>query len=326
MSSDSQPQKLRWAILGCARISRRGLIPGIQESHSGTLSLLASRRLEAAQEWATEFNIPRITGSYEAAIADPNIDCVYIPLANEEHAPFVKLAADAGKHILCEKPLALNADEARHMVAYCRDKGVILMEAFMWRHQPRVQSLLQSVRSGRIGDLKLVRSSFSFPIDMNDWRLDPTRGGGALWDIGCYSVSTIRLFSGSEPIEIRGRARFSDRGVDLSMGASMLCANGVLGVFDCSFELPFRMVYELVGTQGSIEVPIAYLPPEKPLARFFDIDGNLVEEKTYDGRNQYACMVDAFAASVAAGKLLAPSEDGLGQMIALDQVLNACRI
>ena len=323
----SSPEtKLRWAILGCARISRRGLIPGIQQSHSGSLDLLASRRLEAANEWAAEFSIPRTVGSYEAAIADPAIDCVYIPLANEEHAPYVKMAADAGKHILCEKPLALNADEAREMVDYCRNKGVILMEAFMWRHQPRTLAVLEAVRSGRIGDLKLVRSSFSFSIDMTDWRLDPARGCGALWDVGCYGVSTLRLFAGEEPNEILARGRFSDSGVDLSVTASMKFPNGVLGAIDCSFEQPFRCVYEIVGSSGSIVVPNAYLPPETPIAQFYDTEGKLVEEVTYSGRNQYACMVDAFAESVYAGKLVAPAEDGLGQMIALDRVLTACKV
>jgi predicted dehydrogenase len=318
-------KKLRWAILGCARISRRGLIPGILESHSGTLDLLASRRLEAANEWAAEFGIPRTVNSYEAAIADPSIDCVYIPLANEEHAPYVKLAADAGKHILCEKPLALNSAEAREMVDYCRSKGVILMEAFMWRHQPRTLALLEAVKSGRIGDLRLVRSSFSFSIDMTDWRLDPARGGGSLWDVGCYGVSTLRLFAGGEPNEILGRGRFSDTGVDLSVTASLKFPNGVLGAIDCSFEQPFRCVYEIVGSSGRIVVPNAYLPPEAPVAQFYDLEGKLVDEITYSGRNQYACMVDAFAESVKAGNLVAPAEDGLAQMIALDRVLSACK-
>jgi predicted dehydrogenase len=323
--SVNHQKTLRWAILGCARISRRGLIPGIQQSNSGSLELIASRRADAAAAWAREFQIPQHVGSYESAIANPAIDAVYIPLANEEHAPFVKLAADAGKHILCEKPLALNANEAREMVNYCREKGVILMEAFMWRHQPRVQQLLEIVKQGRIGELKLVRSSFSFPIDMTDWRLDPARGGGALWDVGCYGVSTVRLFAGAEPVEIEGRARFSDRGVDLSLGATLKCNNGVLGVIDCSFEQPFRCFYELVGSTGYIEVPAAYLPDESPIARHFDADGKLVEQLTFDGRNQYACMVDNFAASVESGSLIAPSEDGLSQMIAIDGVLNACR-
>lgn len=320
-----QEKPLRWAILGCARISRRGLIPGIQASYSGKLELIASRRRDAAETWAREFSIPRHVGNYEVAIADPTIDAVYIPLANEEHAPYVKLAADAGKHILCEKPLALNADEAREMVEYCQNRGVILMEAFMWRHQPRVKELLEIVRSGGIGELKLVRSSFSFPIDISDWRLDPARGGGALWDVGCYGVSTVRLFAGAEPEAINGSGHFSDRGVDLSLSATMKCGNGVLGAIDCSFEQPFRCNYELVGSTGFIEVPAAYLPPDKPMARLFDSDGKLKEEMLFDGRNQYACMVDNFSESVHSGKLISPSENGLEQMVALTQVLKACR-
>jgi predicted dehydrogenase len=317
--------KLRWAILGCARISRRGLIPGIRESRTSTLELLASRRADAVREWAAEFGIPRTADSYEAAIADPGIDAVYIPLANEEHAPYVKAAADAGKHILCEKPLSLDAAEAREMVEYCRDKGVLLMEAFMWRHQPRTLALLADIRAGRIGELKLVRSSFSFPIDLSDWRLDPRRGGGALWDVGCYGVSTVRLFAGEEPADIRGHAHFSESGVDLSLSASMQFPGGVIGMIDCSFEQPFRCVYEIVGTSGFVIVPDAYLPGESPVAHFYDADGKIVDKVTYDGRNQYACMVDAFAEGVGAGTLAEPAEDGLAQMIALEGVLAACR-
>jgi xylose dehydrogenase (NAD/NADP) len=323
---NSATAKLRWAILGCARISRRGLIPGILESHTGTLALLASRRAEAAREWAAEFGIPRTAGSYEAAIEDPAIDAVYIPLANEEHAPFVKAAADAGKHILCEKPLALDAAEAREMAEYCRAKGVILMEAFMWRHQPRTKALLADIQAGRIGELRLIRSSFSFPIDPADWRLDPERGGGSLWDVGCYGVSTARLFAGQEPDDIRGHARFSERGVDMTLAATLKFPSGTIGVIDCSFEQPFRCVYELVGSAGSVIVPDAYLPGAAPKAQFFDLDGKLVEEVVYDGRNQYACMVDAFAEGVRTGVLPAPAEDGLAQMEALDGVLAACRL
>lgn len=317
--------KLRWAILGCARISRRGLIPGILGSQSGTIELLASRRPEAAREWAAEFGIPRTASSYEAAIEDPAVDAVYVPLANEEHATLVKAAADAGKHILCEKPLALDADEARAMAESCRARGVILMEAFMWRHQPRTKALLADVRSGRIGQLRLIRSSFSFPIDPNDWRLDPARGGGSLWDVGCYGVSTVRLFSGEEAVDIRGHARLSDRGVDMTLAATLKMHNGVIGVIDCSFEQPFRCVYELAGTTGSVIVPDAYLPGDSPRALFYDLDGKLVDEAVYDGRNQYACMVDAFAVGVRTGTLPSPAEDGVAQMVALDRTLAACR-
>src|SRR3954466_11961244 len=140
--------KLRWGILGCARITRRGLIPGIRASSRGHLQALASRDLETARAWAAEFEIPRAHGTYRALIDDPEVDAVYIPLPNELHRPWVFATADAGKHVLCEKPLALNAAEAREMIDHCRRRQVILMEAFMWRHQPRTAELRRLVAEG----------------------------------------------------------------------------------------------------------------------------------------------------------------------------------
>ena len=225
------------------------------------------------------------------------MDAVYIPLPNELHKQWVFAAADAGKHVLCEKPLALNASEAREMVAHCEARGVVLMEAFMWRHQPRTAGVREIVADGTIGELRLVRSSFSFSIDPGDWRLDPARGGGALWDVGCYGVSTARLFAGAEPESIRSRARFGPTGVDLSLTAELKFPNGVIGLIDCSFEQPFRCVYELVGTRGVIEVPDAYLPPEKPIAT-----GQRVTRSRSTGRISTATMVDAFAEAVRSGR------------------------
>jgi predicted dehydrogenase len=176
--------RLRWGILGCARITRRGLVPGIRGSGTGELHALASRDPATARAWAAEFGVPRVHASYRALLEDPEIDAVYIPLPNELHRPWVMAAADAGKHVLCEKPLALDAREAGSMVQHCGSRGIVLMEAFMWRHQPRTRELRRLVRDGAIGDLRLIRSSFSFPIAAGDWRLDPARGGGALWDVG----------------------------------------------------------------------------------------------------------------------------------------------
>ena len=155
---------LRWGILGCARITRRGLVPGIRASATGVLQALASRDPATARAWAAEFGVPRAHASYEAMLEDPEVDAVYIPLPNELHRPWVTAAADAGKHVLCEKPLALDAREAAAMVDHCRARGVLLMEAFMWRHQPRTLELRRLIRDGAIGELRLIRSSFSFPI------------------------------------------------------------------------------------------------------------------------------------------------------------------
>ena len=153
------------------------------------------------------------------------------------------------------------------MVEHCRSRGVLLMEAFMWRHQPRSRELHTRVATGLIGELRLVRSSFSFPIEAGDWRLEPGRGGGALWDVGCYGVNTARYFAGAEPASMRARAYFGSTGVDLTLTASLKFPNEVLASIDCSFEQPFRCVYELVGTRGVIEVPDAYFPPDPAEAR-----------------------------------------------------------
>ena len=322
MSTES---RLRWGILGCARITRRGLIPGLRASSRNELHALASRDHARVQAWAEEFQVPKAYASYQEVLDDPEVDAVYIPLPNELHKIWVDAAAVAGKHVLCEKPLALNAAEARAMVAHCRARGVVLMEAFMWRHQPRTTALRRLITEGAIGTLRLIRSSFSFPIEPGDWRLDPARGGGALWDVGCYGVSTARFFAGAEPEAVQAVARFGSTGVDLSLAATLRFPGGVLGVIDCSFEQPFRCVYELIGTRGVLEVPDAYLPPARPIARLRRTD--LAQDFVFDGQNQYAEMVDAFALAVANDTHLLPepAEDGLAQMSVLDAMLEASR-
>jgi predicted dehydrogenase len=221
------------------------------------------------------------------------------------------------------------------MVDACQKRGVILMEAFMWRHQPRTQSVVQMVRRGDLGELRLIRTSFSFPIAPGDWRLESSRGGGALWDVGCYGLSAARLFTALEPVRFRTFARTGPTGVDMSLTALLEFPSGVLAVIDCSFEQPFRCCYELSGTRGMIEVPLAFLPPagSKPTATITRIDGGddadsrpqkskVVE---FEQADQYAAMVDHFARSVSAGKLLEPGEDGLAQMTALERILAAAR-
>jgi D-xylose 1-dehydrogenase (NADP+, D-xylono-1,5-lactone-forming) len=332
MSAES---RLRWGIMGCARISRRGLIPGLRSSRTGSLVSLASRDRALAQAWAREFGIPKAFGSYEELLGDPEIEAVYIPLPNELHKPWVLAAASAGKHVLCEKPLALDAFEAAEMVEHCRRQRVVLMEAFMWRHQPRSLQLREIVRGGAIGELRLIRSSFSFPIEAGDWRLDRARGGGALFDVGCYGVSAARSFAGTEPVRANALAHFGASGVDLSLTAQLEFPGGVLAAIDCSFEQPYRCAVELVGTRGVINVPDAYLPPAaaKPTAHLrttgSPADSGAVADKVrtleFEAANQYAAMVDAFAASVASGRLIDPAESGLGQMIVLEKLTAAAR-
>jgi xylose dehydrogenase (NAD/NADP) len=323
-------RELSWGILGCARITRRGLVPGIAASKKGRIVALASRAPETAHAWAKEFNIPRAYASYQEVLDDPAVEAVYIPLPNELHKPWVLGAADAGKHVLCEKPLALSAAEAAIMVEHCQNRRVLLAEAFMWRHQPRTLQLLELVRKQAIGELRLIRSSFSFPIEPGDWRLDPARGGGALFDVGCYGVNTARLFAACEPTKTLAMAHFGATNVDLTLTAQLQFSAGILATIDCSFEQPFRCSYELVGSQGVIEVPNAYLPPaDRPIARVRTIGSAADSSDTadqsrileFDPVNQYAAMVDSFADSVAAGRLVHPMENGLAQMQAVERLL-----
>jgi predicted dehydrogenase len=298
------------------------------------VAAIASRDAANAKAWADEFQIPTAHGSYEALVADPNVDAIYVPLPNELHKPWVLKAADAGKHVLCEKPLALDVDEARAMADHCRDRGVLLMEGFMWRHQPRTLAVKKMVADGAIGKLKLIRASFSFPIDPTDWRLDPKRGGGPVWDIGTYGVNASRLFAGAEPERVEATGLFAPSGVDMAAAAALRFPNGILATIDCSFEQPFVCRYELVGTAGSILVPDAFLPPASgPIATLRTMEtasdvgegSDRHETLTFPAVDQYAAMVDSFARSVAAGSLEAPAEDGVAQMDVLCRILQAAR-
>lgn len=322
--ASSSDRRLRFGILGCARITRSGLVPGILGSSHGELTALASRREDTARAWAAEFAIPRFHGTYEALLDDPEVDAVYIPLSNELHARWTRAAADARKHVLCEKPLALDRAEAESMSAYCADRGVMLMEAAMWRHQPRSQAIQRMVREGALGRIGTVRVSFSFPIDRSDWRLDPARGGGALWDIGYYGVSTARFYVGGEPELVHAVSRMGETGVDLSTSILMRFPNGATALIDCSFEQPYRCAYELVGENAAIAVPDAFLPPPDMTVAYLRDNAGETRELQFDGQNQYSAMVDSFVQAVRTGGALAdPAENGVAQIRVLDQIRKA---
>jgi predicted dehydrogenase len=317
----SMPSLVRFGILGCARICRRGLIPGIQRSGVATLSAIASRDPRTAAAWAAEFGVPRHYSSYEALVADPELDAVYIPLPNELHRPWVLACAAAGKHVLCEKPLALDVAEAEVMAAASRAAGVVLMEAFMWRHHPRVAHVRRMLAGGELGELRLVKMDFSFDIDRSDWRLERARGGGALFDLGCYAINAARLFTGSQPQQVFARAVPYQTGVDMTLGMLLRFASGCLALADCSFECPHRNRLEIVGTRAAVEFPGGVLPPvESELVIRRDRASEVIPFAACD---QYAEQVKAFCAGIAAGRLPEPAEDGLENMRVLEQLRGA---
>jgi predicted dehydrogenase len=319
--------KIRFGILGCGRITRRGLIPGIKDSPAATLAALASLRPGVAAELARECGAHRAYDSYEAVLDDPEIDAVYIPTTGDLHKPWTLRAARAGKHVLCEKSLALNAAEAEEMAKACRESGVILQEAFMWRHHPRTKRVKELLSSGAIGELRLICAHFSFDVDRNDWRLDRARGGGAVWDIGCYGVNAARHFAGAEPDDIYARARFHSTGVDLTMQIALQFPGGCLANIDCSFEAPYRTEVELVGTRGLIVLPNAFLPPPeaKLLIRRETTSREPPETITFPATSPYAEEVTDFCASIAAGRLLPPAENGVANMRVLQSALDQAK-
>lgn len=318
---------IRFGILGCGRITRRGLVPGITGSPVAQLYALASERPGVAAALADECGATRVYDSYDAVLADPDVDAVYIPTTGETHGEWTLKAAAAGKHVLCEKSLAPTVAEAERMVAGCRQHRVLLQEAFMWRHHPRSKTVRQMVQAGAIGELRLICAHFSFDIDRTDWRLDPARGGGAVWDIGCYGVNASRLFAGEEPSGIQARARFWPTGADMTMQIALQFPSGVLANIDCSFEAPYRCEVELVGTKGSMVLPQAFLPPDEAvlLVRRGTAPDTPTETIVFPRANQYVEQVNDFCASIVAGRLQAPAEDGLGNMRVLETALEAAR-
>jgi len=293
------------------------MIEGIQQSGCAELVGIASRDGRVARQWAREFSISKNFDSYQALIDDHEIDAIYNPLPNELHRIWSLRAAEAGKHVLCEKPLGLDLADAEALVAGCRQHGVLLAEAFMWRHHPRIQRAQELVRLGAIGELRLVKLDFSFNIEPGDWRLDLARGGGALYDLGCYGLNAVRFFTGQEPDEMVGFCRRGPSGVDLTAALAVQMPGNVMALLDASFECIYRCRLELVGTRGALEIPGGVLPQPESELILTTADGR--EVLSFPTAQQYREQVKAFCASVTAGQLVDGLEDGLANMRALDR-------
>ncbi len=254
-------KKLRWGLLSTARINRV-MLPPLRSSARNELTAVASRDLARAQTYANERSIPRVFGSYEAMLADPDVDVIYNPLPNSMHAEWTIKAAEAGKHVLCEKPLANTIEEVDAITAAANKAGVVVMEAFMYRHHPQTLKVKEMVESGAIGKLQLIRGSFTFKIsDEGDVRLNSSLGGGSIWDIGCYPISYARLIAGAEPIEVFGwQITGKASGVDETFTGQMRFPNNVYAQFDCGFRTPQRTHLELVGDKGNIIIKTPFNP------------------------------------------------------------------
>ncbi|WP_407271069.1 Gfo/Idh/MocA family protein [Radiobacillus sp. PE A8.2] len=298
-------EKLNWGIMSTAGIGQTQVIPAIQRSNNGIVQAIASRG-DKAREVATALNIPKAYSSYEQLLDDPEIQAVYIPLPNSLHKEWVIKAAESGKHVLCEKPAALNPDELVEMIQACRNNQVIFMEAFMYQFHPQHGKVKELIESGAVGDVSFMRASFSYFMQDRDTNIRMNRelGGGSLYDIGCYSLHSICNILNMKPTNIFASAKVDPRNqVDTNVAGTLSFNNGVQASFDCSFDLTSRNSYQVVGSKGSIEVNGAFRPDQN------ENEEGRITVQTEDGMeeffiqaDQYKLQVENFASAIFEGK------------------------
>lgn len=321
-------RKLQWGIMGSAQIAKGSVMPAIAESQTGIIRAVASRGLEKSSALAAQFDVERAYGSYEELLADKEIDAVYIPLPNHLHHEWVLRAAKAGKHVLCEKPIALNSREAAEMVNACNEAGVHLAEAYMYRHHPRIAELQELITKGAIGDLRSIRGTFTYndAEDTSNIRFKSAWGGGSLYDIGCYPLSAARMLFGAEPEAVTVHALFSPEHDNVDMMASGLVEfpGGLSLIFDCGMWAYNRQLLEILGTDGRIELPMPFNAKGEDAAFFLHTaDGTRCIEAT--GSNPYINQIDDFAAAVLEGKRLYAAEDPIFNMKLIETCLESAK-
>jgi predicted dehydrogenase len=317
--SARQAARLSWGVLGCAAIARNRLIPAIRGSRNGRVLAVASRDPARARAAAGEAQIPRAYGSYEALLADPEIAAVYLPLPNSLHREWTLRAAEAGKHVLCEKPLAVTAAEAEDMLDACRANGVLLMEGFMYRFHPRVQEAVRLARDGTIGALRLVRASFSsLQTAPGNIRMQPGLGGGAILDSACYGVNVCRMILG-EPTHVAGVATWWPGGIPATVIGTLTFPGEAVGVIDASLAMAAQRSFEIVGTEGVIAVHYGPRPGWGTPSLRVRSPRHAPPSQRLPTGNHYRLMVESFADAVLGRTPLAlPPEDSLANMQVLD--------
>jgi xylose dehydrogenase (NAD/NADP) len=310
---------LQIGVLGAADIAVSRVIPNLGASKKVRVRALASRDGERAREWAEKLGIERHFSSYERLLADESVEAVYIPLANSLHAEWTMRALQAGKHVLCEKPLALTADEAREMIRKARDRRLVLMEAFMYRYHPRNLAVFDMVRRGEIGRLRAVESAFSYLLeDGSSYLLSRDLGGGALYDVGCYPVNVSRMLVGAEPVEVYGTLNHAPSKVDMTFVGVMRFPGDVLCSFHVAMDEEPRFWYRAVGDRGLIEVPWAFVSFGRQTHIVIQ-RGEKGETRSFEGVDEYRLEFEHFADLVTgAAKPLYPIEDSPKNMEVID--------
>jgi predicted dehydrogenase len=321
---------VRWGILSTANIGVRKVIPATQKAERCEVVAIASRDGERAARTAAELGIPRAHEGYDSLLSDPDVDAVYIPLPNSEHAAWTIAATRAGKHVLCEKPLAMTAAEAEEMVRACANEGVLLMEAFMYRLHPSWEAVRDLVASGRIGRVRAVQSWFSyFNDDPGNIRNVPELGGGALYDIGCYCINLSRMLFGGEPTGIEASVTRDATGTDV-LTSAILEFDDDIAAFTCSTRAEPDQRVHIYGTEGRISIGIPFnIPPDRPAEITVTAGGDPPvspnsETLTFAAADEYTIQAERFANAVLDGRPLPiPPEDAIGNLRVIDAIFRA---
>ncbi len=318
-------ERLRFGVISTARIGLERVIPAMLEGDAVSIEAIASRDPDKAAEAAARFGIERAYGSYEALLADPAIDAVYNPLPNHLHVPVSIQAAEAGKHVLCEKPIALDAEEAKALIEARERTAVVIAEAFMVRHHPQWRKAREVVQSGRIGELRAIQAVFSYMNrDPDNVRNKADIGGGGIYDIGCYPIVTSRFLFRDEPVRALALIeRDTDFGTDRLASAILHFPKGQ-AQFVCSTQLTPQQRFQALGTGGRIELDIPFTPLPSETSQLLIDDGaargfEAAERIAFEGVNQYMLQGDHFARVVRGETTLEfPLEDALKNMAVID--------
>jgi predicted dehydrogenase len=324
-------KKVRWGVLSTAKIGLEQVIPALKNSQLADVVAIASRDPNRAKDVAVEFGIPKAYGSYEALLADPGIDAIYNPLPNHLHAPLTVKALDAGRHVLCEKPIALNAEEAEQIAAAQKRSGKLVAEAFMVRFHPQWQRARDIARSGRLGDVRAIHTFFSYHlVDPDNIRNKADIGGGGLYDVGCYAVATARYIFGADPERVIG---VFDRDPAMRMDrlASGLAEfpNGRHLAFTCATQLVPTQRVQIVGTKGRLEIQLPFNPRRDQPTRLViddgrDLIGSGAETEEFPPADQYQYQGDAFCRAILEGSSLEfPVADAIMNMRVLDALFRS---
>ena len=324
--------KVRWGILSVAAIGLKKVIPAMQRGNETEIVAIASRDAGRATEAARALGIPKAYGSYEELLADPDVEVIYNPLPNHLHVPWSIKCAEAGKHVLCEKPLSMTVEEARQLLAARDRTGVKIGEAFMVRTHPQWLRARELVRSGAIGDLRSMMGFFSYTNrDPNNIRNIPVYGGGGLMDIGCYTIFSSRFIFGEEPKRVMGLMETDpEMGTDRLTSAMLDYPSGH-AVFTCSTQLvPYQRV-QIFGTKGRIEVEIPFnAPPDRPTRLWIDdgrdLFGSGLRTEQFDTVDQYTIQGDAFSRAIrGAEEIPVPLENAVANMRVIEAVSRSAR-